>query len=117
MELTDARRFKRSSAAKFSADERGRRREECVDMQRRGRDDFKEQGGATGANSEGHATLAVNRQQAMNALENEDWKKVRRKKKCKMARPSDKLVVGARVVYKRNMKDGEVERYRCRPVA
>ena len=32
------------------------------------------------------------------------------KKKCKVARPNDKLVVGSRVVYKRKIKDGEVEK-------
>ena len=50
----------------------------------------------------------------MNALETEEWRKVRRKKKWKVARPSDKLVVGARMIYERNMKGGEVEKARCR---
>ena len=31
-------------------------------------------------------------------LEMEEWRKIR-KKKCKVARPNDKLVVGARVIY------------------
>ena len=66
-ESTGARRRERSSAAKFSADERGRRREECVDMRRRGLNDFAEEGGDTGADSEGRVTRAVNRQQAINA--------------------------------------------------
>ena len=37
--------------------------------------------GATRADSEGHATGVVNRENAMNALEMEEWRKVRRKKK------------------------------------
>ena len=36
--------------------------------------------------------------QAMNALEMEEWRKVGRTKKCKMARPNDKLVAGARMI-------------------
>ena len=50
----------------------------------------------------------------MNALEMGEWRKVRRKKKYKVARPNDKLVVAARVIYKRKMKDGEVKKCRCR---
>ena len=53
----------------------------------------------------------------MNARKMGEWRKIRRKKKCKVARPNDKLVVGARGIYVRNMKDGEVENYRCRLVA
>ena len=53
-------------------------------------------GGATGADSEGHATGAVNRQKAMNAPKMEEWMKVRIKEKCKMARPNSKLAVGTR---------------------
>ena len=34
-----------------------------------------------------------------------------------VARLNDKLVVRARMIYKRNMKDGEVEKYRCRLTA
>ena len=86
-------------------------------MRRRGLDGFAEKGGYTGADSEGHVTGAVNRQQAMNALQMEELREVRRKKKCKVARPNYKLVVGARAIYKRNMKDGEVTKYRCRLVA
>ena len=86
-------------------------------MRQRGYDDFLEEGGATGAHSEGHVTGAVNRQQAMNALEMEEWRNVQRKKKYKVARPKDKLVVGAKGLYKRKMKDGKVESYRCRLVA
>ena len=40
VESTCARRRERSSAAKYSAEERGRRRGECVDVQRRGHNDF-----------------------------------------------------------------------------
>ena len=53
----------------------------------------------------------------MNALEMKDWRKLRRKKKYKVARPNDKLVVEARRIYKRNTKDGEVEKYICQLVA
>ena len=53
----------------------------------------------------------------MNALELEEWRKVRRKKKCRVARPNDKLVVGVKVIYKKNTKDGEDEKYGCRLVA
>ena len=53
----------------------------------------------------------------MNALEMEEWRQVRGTKKFKVARPNDKLVVEARVIYKRKMKDGEVEKYRCRLIA
>ena len=116
-----ARRRGRSSAAKYSADDRRRRRErrrgEYVETRRRGADDFAEKGGNTGADSEGHAIGAVNRAQAMNVLEMKDYGKVQRKKKCKVARPNDKVVVGARVIYKRKIKDGEAEKYRCRLVA
>ena len=38
------------------------------------------------------------------------------KEKCKVARPNDKAVVGARVIYKRKMEGGKVEKYRCRRV-
>ena len=86
-------------------------------MRRRGHDDFSEEGGATRADSEGHVTEAVNRQKEMNALKMEEWRKVWRKKKCKVARPNDKLVVGSRGIQKRKLKDGEVESYRCRLVA
>ena len=34
-----------------------------------------------------------------------------------MARPNDKLVVRSRMIYKTKMKDGEVEKYRCRLTA
>ena len=97
VESAGARRRGRSSTAKFSADERGRRRRECVDVRRRGCNDFSEEGGATGADCEGHVTGAINRQQAMNALKVEGKRKVR-KKKCKVARLNDKLVVGVRVI-------------------
>ena len=78
-------------------------------MRRRGLNDFEEEGGATGADSEGHVTGAANRQQVMYVLEMEECGKIRRKKKCKVARPNDKLVVRARVIYKRKMKDGDGE--------
>ena len=64
------------------------------------------------ADSEGHVTGAVNRQKATNALEMEAWRKVRRKKKWKVARPNDKLVVGARMIYKKKRNDCEVEKCR-----
>ena len=117
VESADARMRGRSSTAKFSTDERGRQQIECVDVRPRGHDDFSKLGGATGADVKRHVTGTVNRQKTMNALKMEDRRKVRRKKKCKMARPNDKLVVGARGIYMRKMKDGEVENYRCRLVA
>ena len=40
----------------------------------------------------------------MNALEMEEWRKVW-KKKCKVARPNDKLMVGTRVIYNRKRLD------------
>ena len=58
-----------------------------------------------------------NRQQTMSALKMEEWRKVWRKKKCKVASSNDKLMVGTRMIYKRNMKDGEVEKYECRLAA
>ena len=61
---------------------------------------------------------AVDRQQARDALEMEEWRKVRRKKKCKLARPNDKLVVGTKMLYKKNIgQGGEVEKYRYRLTA
>ena len=98
------KRGRSSTPTKFSADEREGRRRECVNVRRWGRDDFSEEGGATGADSERHVTGAVNRQQAMDALELEDSRKVR-KKKCDVARPNDKLVVGARVLHNRKRLD------------
>ena len=97
-----------------SARRRGRRK--CVDVRRRGHDVFSEESGATGPDSEGHVTGAVNRQKTMNALEMEEWRKVRRKK-WKVARLNGRLVVRARMIYKRKMKGGEVEKYRCRLTA
>ena len=44
----------------------------------------------------------------MNALEMKEWRRVW-KKKCKVARPHDKLVVGARVIYNRK-RLGRTER-------
>ena len=76
VEPADARKRGRSSASKYSADDRRsrrvRRRGEYVDMRRRGLDDFEEEGGATGADGEEHVTGAVNRQQVMYALEMEE---------------------------------------------
>ena len=72
VESTGVRRRERSSVAKLSADEQGRRPETYVDVRQRGRDDFVEEGGGTGIDSKGHVTGVVNRQQAMNALEMEE---------------------------------------------
>ena len=47
----------------------------------------------------------------MSALEMGEWRKVRRKKKCKVARPNGKLMVVACVIYKIRMKNGDVEKY------
>ena len=60
-ESTGARRREKNSAVTFSADGRGRRREDCEDVRWRGRDNFAEEGGDTGADSEGHVTGAVDR--------------------------------------------------------
>ena len=65
---------------------------------------FSEEGGAAGTDSEGHVTGAINRQQAMNALKMEEWRKFR-KKKCKVIRPNDKLVIGSRVIHNRKILD------------
>ena len=81
VEPAGARRRGRKSTAKFSADERGRQRGECVDVRRRGHDGFSDESGAAGPDSEGHVTGAGNRKKTMNALEMEEWRKVRRKKK------------------------------------
>ena len=67
-------------------------------MRRWGHADVSEECRATGADSERHPTGAVNRQQAMNALEMEEWKNVR-KKKWNVTQPNDKLVIGASVIY------------------
>ena len=87
---------------------------ECVDVRRRENNDFSEEGGAIGADSEGHVTRAINRQQMMNALEMEKWRKVW-KKKCKLARSNDKLVIGVRVVYNRKIL-GRTKRSKSRDV-
>ena len=98
----------RKEQCRNSPDDQRRQRGECVGARRWGLD---------GAAGEGHVTGAVNRQQAMNSLEMEEWRKCRRTKKCKIARPSDKLVVGAKILYKRNIReDGEVEMYKYRHI-
>ena len=56
----------------FSAVERGRRRRVCVDVPRRGHDEFSEEGGATRVDSEGHFTGAVSLQKVINALKMEE---------------------------------------------
>ena len=83
VESTGARRRGRGSAAKYFADDRRSRRGEHVDMRRQGLDDFVEEGGATGADSEGHVTRAVNRQQMMYALEMEAWRKFGERKNAR----------------------------------
>ena len=104
VESAGARRRGRNITTKCSADERGRRRRECVDVRRGDHDNFLVEGGATGADSEEHVTRAVNRQQTMNALEMKEWRKVQ-KKTCKVAQLNDKLVVGARVIYNKKVLD------------
>ena len=117
---TGAHRRERSSAANVSADDqrsrRGRRRGECVGVRRWGLNDFAEKRGDSGTDSKGCVAKPVNWRQAMNALEMEKWRKVRGKKKCTVARPNDRLVVGVRMVYSSNMKDGEIEKYKYQPV-
>lgn len=73
-------------------------------------DEFSLEGGATGVDSEVHVTGAVNRQKTMNVLEMEEWRKVRRNKKCIVARRNDKLVIGARVTYKIKIKGNGIEK-------
>ena len=53
----------------------------------------------------------------MNALEMEEGRKVRRKNKLNVARLNDKLMIGARVIYKRNVDYGVAKKYGCRLVA
>ena len=67
-------------------------------MRQRGVDDFAEEDRDTGADNEGHVTGSVSPQQAMNALKMEEWPKARRKKKYKMARHDEKLVIEARMI-------------------
>ena len=50
----------------------------------------------------------------MNALEMVEWRKDQKKKKCKMARPNGKPVVRTRMICNINIKDGKVEKYKCR---
>ena len=73
-----------SSVATFSADDqrsrRGRGRGECAGMRRRGLDGFAGEGGDAGADS-GNVTGKESRQQAMESLEMEEWRKAQRKKK------------------------------------
>ena len=42
----------------------------------------------------------------------EEWEKVGRKKKWKVVRSNDKLVVGVRVIYEIYIKNGEVDKSR-----
>ena len=69
VEPAGARRHGRRSTAKFSVDERGRQRGECVDVRRRGHNVLSEESRATGPDSEGHVTGAVNRQKTMRVEE------------------------------------------------
>ena len=48
-------------------------------MRRQGLDDFTETGRGTGADSERYVIQTVNRQQAINVLEMEEWWKARNK--------------------------------------
>ena len=120
VESTGARRRGKSSAAEFVTDYqrngRGRRRRERVGVRRRGRDDFAGKGVDTGAERGGYVTGTENRQQAMNSLEMEEWRKTRTKKKCEKARPNDKVLVGARMIYKNMRKDGGMARSKCTKV-
>ena len=109
------RRGRRSTQSSLPTNEEGN--EESVSMCNGGGTMFFQRiSGATGPDSEGHVTGAANRQKMMNALEMEEWRKVWRKK-WKVARPNDKLVVRARMIYKTKMKDGEVEKYKSRLTA
>ena len=96
----------------------GRWRGECVGVRRQKIDGFVNEAGNTGPDSGGHVIGTENRQQSMDSPEMEEWRKARRKWKCKVARPNDKLVVGNKMLYKKKIRqDGEVEKYKCRLVA
>ena len=87
-------------------------------MRRRGLDRFTSENGDTGTDTREDVTGTVSRQQAMDLMDIEKWRKARRKTKCKMARPNYKLVVGTKKLYEKKIKqDGEVEKYKCRLVA
>ena len=91
---------------------------ECVGGRRLGIDRFINEGGGTGVDSGGHATGTEYRQQSRDSLEKETGRKARRKWKCKVVTPNDKLVAGTKMLYKRNIKqDGEVKKYKRRTVA
>ena len=82
-------------------------------MRRWGMDGFISGGGSTGVDSGGHATGTEYRQQSSDSSEKETIRKARKKWKCKVVTPNDKLVVGTKMLYKRNIKqDGEVEKYK-----
>ena len=86
-------------------------------MRRQKVDGFVYEAGNTGPDSGGHVIGTENRQQSMDSPEMEEWRKARRKWKCKVARPNDKLVVGNKMPYKKKIRqDGEVEKYKCRLV-
>ena len=58
----------------------------------------------------GGVNETVNRQQAMDTLDRKEWRRAPGMTKCKMTRLNDKLVDGARILDKRNLReDGEVE--------
>ena len=104
-----------NSAAKFSADDRERRQGECVHVQLRGPDDFEEKGRDIGAYSEGHVTGAIIPQHVINIPKMKELKKVWRKKKYKVARPNDKLMVETKNALQEEKKveqDGEFEKYK-----
>ena len=68
-----------------------------------------------------------NRKQTMHSSEWEEWRKAQEMEMygvvescaCKqVARPKDKLEVGTKNIYKKNIgQDGEVEKYKCRFIA
>ena len=69
-----------------------------------GLDGFAAEGGDPGADSRGHATGTETRQQAVDSLEMEEWRKARRKWRCMVARPKGNLVIGTKMLYKTNIR-------------
>ena len=108
---TGARRCGRSSAAKYSGDDQRRRREDGVGVRRWGFDGVAGEGGDAGDDTEGHVTGTVSRQQAMNSLEMEEWRKARRKWNFMATRPNTSSWLGPRCLMRGT--SNRVARSRC----
>ena len=70
--------------------------------------------GDTEVDCEEHIIGTKNWQQSMDSPEMERWRKARRKRKCKVVRLKDKLVVGTTMLYRNIEQDGKVEKFKCR---